>query len=247
MKRPKVVLKFDQVKKFTHEFLPAPTYNLKQVTLDTGRYYRQLSQEGEEVGLKYPSITTVLKESSTNDFSSIPEYYKIRGSERGNYMHDWAEEYVKNDLQLPLPKCTDWGELDVYNTGAALFYQLKPAIDNIEAVYMSEGQLKSEKYRIAGTVDLFCRINGKNIVADYKSSGYRKKEEDVLDYFVQGVFYAETIKETFNVHVDGVMILISTENEGFQTLYVGCGSPRYKAYRKHLVKARKHYLKLKGF
>ncbi len=238
--------KLFSVKEFNHEFLPEPDYTLKQVTLDTGRYYIEVDEDGEEFGIKYPSITTVLKESSTNDFSDIPDYYKVRGSERGNYMHDWAEQYVKNNLELPLPKCRDLAEIDTYNTGAQLFYQIKPAIDKIEAIYMSEGMLKSKDYRIAGTVDLFCRIRGMNIVLDYKSSSWRKREEEIQDYFQQGVFYAETIKETFNMRVDGVMILISTENEGFQTLFIKNNSSKYRAYQKQLVKARKHYAITKG-
>lgn len=236
-----------KVKVFNHEFLPEPDYVLKQVTKETGRYYIELDEDGNEFGIKYPSITTVLKESSENDFSEIPTYYKNRGSERGNYMHDWCEQYVKNNLSLPLPKCLDIAEMDVYNTGAILFYQLKRAIDKIDAIYMSEGQLKSLRYRIAGTVDLFCRIRNKNIVLDYKSSTWRKREEDIQDYFVQGVFYAETIKETFGARVDGVMILISTENEGFQTLYIDAKSAKYKHYQKKLVAARKHYALTKGF
>lgn len=230
-------------KQFKHELLESDL-QLEQITKPEGRYYTEPGVSNR----KYPSVTTVLKELKGPDYSKIPEFYKKRGSMRGNYMHDFAEQYVLNNQAIPIPPCRDLREMDLYNTGRDLFYQIKPFLDkNIDAVYMTEKRLKSEKYRIAGTVDLFARIAGKNLVTDYKSSTQRREEKDIESYFCQGTFYKEAIEEEFGIHVDGILVLISTENEGYQPLLLKCDSPKYKNYKRMLANARKSFYKNKGY
>ena len=151
-----------------------------------------------------------------------------------------------------IKKSADLDIADAYNTGIDLFYQLKPFLDKtVKKVFMSESQLKSELYRIAGTVDLFALMqaknSGKNIVLDYKSSGRRKEIQDINGYFAQGSFYSQAIEETFNMKVHGVMILISTESEGVQSFFLNREKGEHLKYEKYLKDARKNFYKTKGF
>ena len=229
---------------FNHEFLEVP-YTMNQINLESGRHYEL---EGDERKRRYPSITSVLSAYSPEDFSSIPPRIRARAAERGTYMHELCEKYVLNELELPVKRSTDIRIAEAYNTGIDLFYQMKKILDSgIEAVYMSESKLKSDVYRIAGTIDLFARIKSKNIVLDYKSSTSRKDKESITGYFAQGSFYSLAIEESLGVKVDGVMILISTENEGVQSFYLDRNKNEHKPYETYLTKARKSFYMARGF
>lgn len=233
------------MKTFSHDLI-VPKYKMKQLNPETGRYY---IEQGDLSGRKFPSITSVLSAYEAKDYSDFPERIKRRAAERGTKMHDFCERYILNELELPIPISKNLKEATAHNMGRTLFYQLKKMLDlSVECVYMSETQLKSNKFLIAGTIDLFAKIKGKNVVLDYKSSTSRKNKEDIDSYFAQGSFYSEAIEETFpGVKVDGVMILISTESEGVQNFYLNRNKGEHKPYLKHLIEARKEFYKLKGF
>ncbi|MCK5867727.1 MAG: PD-(D/E)XK nuclease family protein [Mycoplasmataceae bacterium] len=222
-------------------------YELDQINTDDHRYYLEKNTENP-VEIKYPSITTVLSNYNKVDYSQIPRIVMEKAAERGTYMHDFCEKYILNELELPLKKTIDLKIAEPYNTAIGLFYQLKSYLDNsVESVLMSEGQLKSDKYRIAGTVDLFAKIKSKNIVVDYKSSTSRKTEAEVINYYMQLCFYAAAIEETFDIKVDGVIILISTVLEGVQYFYLDRTKLEHLPYEKELEKARIAFVKTKGF
>ena len=230
--------------KFQHEILDIP-YSMSQINEEDHRYYLENNSEND---IKYPSITTVLSAFDKKDYSNIPKQYVERAAARGTYMHDFCENYILNDLELPIKKSANLDIADAYNTGIDLFYQLKPFLDKtVKKVYMSESQLKSDVYRIAGTVDLFALMQGKNVVLDYKSSGRRKELKDINGYFAQGSFYSQAIEETFNMKVNGVMILISTESEGVQSFYLDRDKGEHLKYEKYLKEARKNFYKIRGF
>jgi genome maintenance exonuclease 1 len=100
-----------------------------------------------------------------------------------------------------------------------LFFKIKPIIDdNVGKVYAQEQALYSDKYRIAGRVDLIAEWNGKLAVIDFKTSTKQKNEEDIQNYFMQCTAYALMFAERTGIWIDDIVVLIATE-EGDALLF----------------------------
>ena len=155
---------------FEHVSLPQLQFDLKAETTDNGRLYT--TPEGNQ----YKSITTVLShygkkalyewrqavgEERANEISR-------KASNRGTKVHKICEDYINNEInefrmQMLMPDLKE------------LFFKIKPIIDdNVGKVYSQEQALYSDKYRIAGRVDLIAEWNGKLSVIDFKTSTKQK-------------------------------------------------------------------------
>ena len=165
---------------FEHVKLPQLQFDLKAETTDSGRLYT--TPEGN----RYKSITTVLSHYNKQGIyewrQAVGEEYanKVsrRAADRGTKVHKICEDYLNNEIpelkmQLMMPDLKE------------LFFKIKPFIDeSIGKVYTQEQALYSDKYRIAGRVDLIAEWNGKLAVVDYKTSTKQKDEENIQNYFM---------------------------------------------------------------
>ena len=192
---------------FEHEKIPQLQFDLTAESTDVGRLYT--TPEGK----KYKSITTVL---SNHNKQAIYEWRQAVGEEhankvssraadRGTKVHKICEDYLKNEIpelkmQMMMPDLKE------------LFFKIKPHIDeNIGKIYAQEQALYSDKYRIAGRVDLIAEWNGKLSVIDYKTSTKQKDEENIQNYFMQCTAYALMFAERTGIWIDDVVVLIATE------------------------------------
>lgn len=192
---------------FEHVKLPQLQFDLKAETTDSGRLYT--TPEGN----RYKSITTVLSHYNKQGIyewrQAVGEEYanKVsrRAADRGNKVHKICEDYLNNEIpelkmQLMMPDLKE------------LFFKIKPFIDeNIGKVYTQEQALYSDKYRIAGRVDLIAEWNGKVAVIDYKTSTKQKDEENIQNYFMQCTAYALMFAERTGIWIDDIVVLIATE------------------------------------
>ena len=192
---------------FEHVSLPQLQFDLKAETTDSGRLYT--TPEGN----KYKSITTVLsnynKQAIMEWRQSVGEEQanKIsrRAADRGTKVHKICEDYLKNEIpelkmQMMMPDLKE------------LFFKIKPHIDeNVGKIYSQEQALYSDKYRIAGRVDLIAEWNGKLSVIDYKTSTKQKEEQDIQNYFMQCTAYALMFAERTGMWIDDIVVLIATE------------------------------------
>jgi genome maintenance exonuclease 1 len=71
--------------------------------------------------------------------------------------------------------------------------------------------LYSDKYRIAGRVDLIAEWDGKLSVIDFKTSTKQKDEEDIQNYFMQCTAYALMFAERTGIWIDDIVVVIATE------------------------------------
>jgi len=192
---------------FEHVKLPQLQFDLNAETTDSGRLYT--TPEGN----KYKSITTVL---SNYNKKAIMEWRQSVGEEqankishraadRGTKVHKICEDYLKNEIpelkmQMMMPDLKE------------LFFKIKPHIDeNVGKIYSQEQALYSDKYRIAGRVDLIAEWNGKLSVIDYKTSTKQKEEENIQNYFMQCTAYALMFAERTGMWIDDIVVLIATE------------------------------------
>ena len=199
---------------FEHVKLPQLQFDLNAETTDSGRLYT--TPEGN----KYKSITTVL---SNYNKKAIYEWRQAVGEEyanivsrkaasRGTKVHKICEDYINNEIselkmQMLMPDMKE------------LFFKIKPDIDEcVGKVYAQEQALYSDKYRIAGRVDLIAEWNGKLSVIDFKTSTKQKDEEDIQNYFMQCTAYALMFAERTGIWIDDIVVVIATE-EGPEQIF----------------------------
>lgn len=185
-----------------------------------------------QTGHQYESVTTALGRNKEKQ-EGLEKWRKAVGekeasrvsrvaSGRGTSMHTICEKYLDNNPQYQRKQMPD----AIY-----LFNKVKPYLDeNIELVYLQEAALYSHEYKLAGTVDLICLLNGVLTVVDFKTSGKTKKEEYIEDYKLQCAAYAFMFEERYKVKVEHYAILIGVD-EHFSTYQVFTGNPH--DYKNH--------------
>ena len=176
--------------------------NVKGKRIDGFRFY-QID------GKNYPSITTVLgvqkKEGLEKWRKAVGEeaanWEMGRAARRGKATHTLVEQYLKGET--PAIR-------DVLPLG--LFRLMKPYLDQIDNVQLSEEIMYSHKLTIAGQVDCVADYNGKLSVIDFKTANKERKEDWIENYFIQTCAYAIMYEELFNKRIEQLVILMAGED-----------------------------------
>lgn len=193
---------------FLHQpdFASFPT--LKQCNLSSGRVYQV--QSGEHTGKVYPSITRILHSKPKQGIlewqervgHDEAERIRSRASNRGTKIHSLAERYLQNQELEPINPYV--GELWQY---------LRPWLNqHITKIYQQETSVFSDKLGAAGRFDLFADVDGELSVVDFKQSNKPKKEQWILDYYLQGTFYSLAVFELTGKKVKRVIFPIVNPN-----------------------------------
>lgn len=211
---------------FEHVNLIKLDFDLEAETTDSGRIY--ITPEGN----RYKSITTVL---GSGPKPGIEEWVKRVGEEeanrikkkaadRGTKLHKLCEDYINNEV-TPLALTKIMPDLKEN------FQKIRKHIDeNVGKVYAQEQALYSDKFRIAGRVDLICEWNGKLSIVDFKTSTKIKQEEWIENYFLQCTAYALMFHERTGMWIDDIVVLIATEEGDAQVF-----EKQIHAYQKPLM------------
>jgi len=192
---------------------PVQLPELKARNVDGKRFYET------ENGDAYPSITTVL---SQRDKKGLMEWRKRVGEEvanhigrkaanRGTAVHNMVEDYLNNVNEETLTEKHKKNFLPW-----CMFNEFKPILNNINNIHTQEAQLFSEKYTVAGRVDCIAEYEGELSVIDFKTASGEKKEDWIINYFIQGTAYAEMYEERTGIPINNIVILIVTEDGGTQ-------------------------------
>lgn len=193
---------------FTHKQWDNPLVELTTETIEGKRHY--VTPTGE----KYPSITTVLSILSEKSIQAWrkrvgeKEANRIstRASTRGTKVHKLCEDYLNNDpiqLNEEMPLNTE------------MFLSIKPLLDEkITDIYMQEAPLYSDHLKTAGRVDCVAHYdNSKHpCIIDFKTSTRPKKEEKIVNYFLQCAAYAIMFEERTGISVPNLVVMIAVEN-----------------------------------
>ena len=187
---------------------------LEQVEIDGVRHYT--AEDGSIPEPGYPSVTTVLSADKSKaeglrkwrERVGDEEADKVsyRATTRGTAVHLVMEDYLLG--QEPQTKHMPI----VLDLASGLKRYADAHIDNIRLV---EGQLFSHHLRVAGTVDLVADFDGKTSIIDWKTSNYRKKRNDINNYFKQEAAYAVMFEERTGIPVEQLVTLVAY-NEGTQ-------------------------------
>ena len=176
--------------------------NVKGKRIDGFRFY-QID------GKNYPSITTVLgvqkKEGLEKWRKAVGEeaakWEMGRAARRGKATHTLVEQYIKGET----PSIRDVLPL-------GLFRLMKPYIDQIDNVQLSEEIMYSHKLTIAGQVDCVADYNGKLSVIDFKTANKERKEDWIENYYIQTCAYAIMYEELFGKRIEQLVILMAGED-----------------------------------
>ena len=177
--------------------------NVKGKRIDGFRFY-QID------GKNYPSITTVLgvqkKEGLEKWRKAVGEeaanWEMGRAARRGKATHTLVEQYLKSET--PAIR-------DVLPLG--LFRLMKPYLDQIDNVQLSEEIMYSHKLTIAGQVDCVADYNGKLSVIDFKTANKERKEDWIENYYIQTCAYAIMYEELFGKRIEQLVILMAGEDD----------------------------------
>ena len=190
---------------FNHVKLPELNFQLEAKTTNLGREY--LTPNGHS----YPSVTTVLSEYNKKvifewrERVGHEEANKIasKASNRGTKLHTVCEKYLLNEM-------TDMKIQTMMPDTKELFKSLKPHLDeNVGDIYSIEQALYSSRLRLAGRVDCIAEWDGQISVIDFKYSTKPKKEEHILNYFMQCTAYAIMFEELVRRPINRLVVAIA--------------------------------------
>ena len=190
---------------FNHVQISLPEVTTE--TINRKRFY--VTPEGE----KYPSITTVLSNRKKEGLfewrkrvgNDVANYVARTSASRGTKVHHMCEDYLNNEFDEEkhrkdfLPFC--------------LFNQLKDqALCNLDNIHAQEAGLYSDKYKVAGRVDIVAQNKNKKKIIDFKTSTRERSDDWNENYYIQGSAYAEMFEERTEMKIDQVVIPVVTED-----------------------------------
>lgn len=199
------------LKIFEHEKIELDNAGVIAETTASGRYYTCPN------GI-YPSITTVCA---------------FRGSE---FVKDWVARVGKDEARRVGRIAAGGGELLHSMTEALLKNQpipdampvqlhqfracAKTLLANVGKIYAQEVALYSDKYKVAGRVDVVAEWAGELAVIDFKTSKRPKASADISKYFIQECFYAEAFEEMSGKEINKLVTIMPVEGSTEPLLFV---------------------------
>jgi len=199
----------------------------QQITLPDSRYYRRN-------GKYYPSVTYVLQcypkgkhfENWLKQVGYSADYLSRKAAEEGTQVHQMAEDYLMgkelrflNQYDKPQYDPKVW---QMFLKFVEFWEEFKPKLIETEV------HLFSDKYKVAGTCDLICEINGELWVIDIKTSNNLQ-----IAYDLQTAIYGQCYEECFGKKADryGILWLKSNKRKSTENKMQGKGWEIYESSR----------------
>lgn len=221
------------MKLFEHNAEAPVLPKLTRASVDGKRIYQTPTGEG------YPSVTTVLgilgKESLMAWRKRVGEEEANRistqAARRGTAVHKLCEDYLDNDPDFSKKHMPS--NIHMFNT-------MKPILDaNINNIWYQECFLYSDELQTAGQVDCIGEWNGELAVIDFKTSRKLKKEEWILNYYMQVAFYAKAFEDMTGVPIKKGVVFIGVDGNDPQTFEFNTAD-----YLDHFAAVRETYKEL---
>ena len=178
----------------------------------------------EVAGERLPSVTTILKNTESEDKKESLARWKAKVGEveaervknvaatRGTAMHTYLEHYVKGGNVLDL---TDV-DREASGMGETI---IEKGFPDLEEVWGVECTLHYPGL-YAGQTDLCGIYQGRERIIDFKQSNKPKKAEWIDDYKLQLVAYAMAHDQIYGTRIEQGVILMCTPDNFFQRFLV---------------------------
>lgn len=163
----------------------------KQITLPDARYYRR---NGEY----YPSVTYVLSyypkgkhfENWLKQVGFSADYIVRKAAEEGTLVHEMIEDYL-NGKEIKF--LDDYGHPKYDPMVWQMFMRFVEWWEEYNPTLVeAEVHLFSDEYKVAGTCDLVCEIDGELWIIDFKTSNSLQ-----TTYDLQAAIYAQCFEECY--------------------------------------------------
>lgn len=192
----------------------APTMRYAPVTVpvqlaesyqDGKRWYR-------EHDVLYPSITTVLSATDQEGNKALREWRRRIGETEAQHIATTAARYGTNWHNFCEAFVTNrpvWSYLTT-PTHHAIAATLTTVLNaQINTVFLSESQVVSRKYGIAGRMDICAELtDGRRAVIDFKTGKKPKEGNRLQNYGIQAAFYAEAVTELVDRGVVDTIVIV---------------------------------------
>ena len=90
--------------------------------------------------------------------------------------------------------------------------KLKPFLHKINNIYGTELVLFSDFHSMSGTADCIAEYDGELSIIDFKTSRKEKREDWIINYFLQSTAYSIMWEELTDIPISQIVILISGED-----------------------------------
>ena len=199
----------------------------KQITLPDSRYYQRN-------GNYYPSVTYVLgyypKGKHFEDWLKrvgfSADYIVKKAAEEGTQVHNMIEDYLNGEeLNFLSPTGKPLYDPNVWQ----MFLKFTEWWETYNPTLIeTEVHLFSDEYKVAGTCDLICEIDGELWIIDFKTSNQLQ-----TTYDLQTAIYGKCYEECFGKKADryGVLWLKSTKRTFNKEKMTGKGWEMYESKR----------------
>lgn len=167
-----------------------------------------------EAGVPYTEIqiSSMLQAAERARF-----FVSDKALEIGSAVHDWLERHVKAQIQeKPSP---DLPERPAVRLAVEEFLAWEERQSGLRYL-ASERRLHSEIYDYCGTVDTLLEMDGRLIVADFKTS-----KAIYPEYWLQVAGYAQAVEEEDGITVGDLMIIRVPKVEGDRLEVQVAGTP----------------------
>lgn len=204
-----MIFQYDKI--IQEQYNALQTYRLENFP-DAGRRRDYLTREG----IKYPSVSTILKEGIPEPEGLIKWRERVGEAEaarvskvattRGTGVHDVIERYVAQDN-------SGWDK-DLSFILKEEFAPVKKILDeNIDLIGGVEMPVYSDYLKTAGKFDCLGKWNGTWSIIDFKTSKRAKKDEWIHNYYLQAAAYSYMVYEQFGIVCPQLVILIAVDHD----------------------------------
>jgi len=168
-------------------------------------------------GRKYPSITTLLSATKSEESKQSLERWKQRvgveeankitvtAGARGTKLHKDCEDFILGSKDIVFD--------DITSNSFHLFRQAYPLLKRINNIHAIESSLYSHKLKTAGRTDLIAEFDDVLSVIDFKTTRKPKEEHWIEDYFIQETAYGIMFSEMFDKKVKQIVVIMSVDND----------------------------------
>lgn len=189
-------------------------------------------------GNDYPSVTTVLK--NTSDQSFLIEWRKKVGEEEADRISKEATERG-SAMHLLVENHFNGIDIDKNSVGYPLFCQLERILVSIKPIGI-EVPLYSDNLKVAGRTDLIGFDSDNELcIFDWKTSRKFKKREWIDDYFIQSCLYSMMLLETTGLTTKKINVIIAVD--GGKPLYYSEKTSKF--FKEAITRVRSYHDKQK--
>ena len=184
---------------------------------------------------KYPSITTILKETETEEKKQALARWRLQVGD------DKAEEIRQAAMERG--RKIDASVQDYLKTRTTGDRKLDLHLDQFEFV-ATEQRVASEEWKVKGRFDAILRQGEDLIINDFKGSGKRKENKHLEDYILQLGAYWKILKDGGILCTRGLLTIVVDEPAHIQPVWFTLA--QMKSAARGFEQRLKLYRELKG-